>query len=169
MADVSSMLKNSFSFSPNPQAVATGNSLSPRTSKDFGTPSSQVPPSPLTRRRSSILDYTVRPLVTVVRRQEELVLQSGGDMLVSLRAVSTLSRLTFHAFADELLQFLSNSRTIWSLTAFLELMYILAAIVPWKSIEVCPINLALASLKLTTFITAACIFKPIPQITHATS
>lgn len=57
-------------------------------------------------------------IMSVVKRREEMVLQQGGDMLLGLR------------------EFLSNSRNIWSLTAVLELLYILYAVIPWATYDV---------------------------------
>lgn len=56
-------------------------------------------------------------MLSVVKRREEMVLQQGSDMLLTLRV------------------FLSNSRNIWSLTALFELLFILYAIIPWAIID----------------------------------
>jgi hypothetical protein len=68
----------------------------------------------------SIRDIIPRPndMLSVVKRREEIVLQQGSDMLVTLRV------------------FLSNSRNIWSLTALFELLFILYAIIPWVIVDV---------------------------------
>lgn len=64
-------------------------------------------------------------VLSVVRQREEMVLQQGGDMLLTLRT------------------FLSNSRNIWSLTALFELLFILYEIIPWAYVDVgCFISIA---------------------------
>lgn len=95
--NVSSMLRNAFNF----RSPVSDSSLiaSPaRTMRD-------IIPSP-------------SAMLSVVKRQEEAVVQHGSDMLLNLR------------------YFLSNSRNIWSLTALFELLYIFYAIVPWATINV---------------------------------
>lgn len=68
----------------------------------------------------SIRDMIPTPdeMLSVVKRREEMVLQQGSDMLLTLRG------------------FLSNSRNIWSLTALFELLFILYAIIPWAFVDV---------------------------------
>ena len=61
---------------------------------------------------------TPTDMLSVVKRREEIVLQQGSDMLLTLRV------------------FLSNSRNIWSLTALFELLFILYAIIPWALVDV---------------------------------
>jgi hypothetical protein len=61
---------------------------------------------------------TPSDMLSVVKRKEEIILQQGNDMLLTLRV------------------FLSNSRNIWSLTALFELLFILYAIIPWAFIDV---------------------------------
>jgi hypothetical protein len=58
-------------------------------------------------------------MLSVVKKREEMMLQQGSDMLLTLRL------------------FLSNSRNIWSLTAMFELLFILYAIIPWAIVDVC--------------------------------
>ncbi|KAJ7584907.1 hypothetical protein C8J56DRAFT_1027401 [Mycena floridula] len=88
----------------------------------LGTPSSlpPLPPSPADR---SIIDHLPRPpdvdtIVQSFKHHEEVIVQNGSEMLV-------LSRV-----------FLSNSRNLWSLTALAELLYILGAVIPWKTVDV---------------------------------
>ena len=57
-------------------------------------------------------------MLSGVMRREEMMVQQGSDMLLSLRV------------------FLSNSRNIWSLTALFELLFILYAIIPWATLDV---------------------------------
>ncbi|KAF7967173.1 hypothetical protein HWV62_13173 [Athelia sp. TMB] len=68
----------------------------------------------------SVRDMLPRPeeMLSVVNFRQEVVLQQGNDMLLTLR------------------EFLSNSRNIWSLTALCELLYILYAVIPWAYLEV---------------------------------
>jgi hypothetical protein len=63
---------------------------------------------------------TPSDMLSVVKKREEIVLQRGNDMLLTLRV------------------FLSNSRNIWSLTALFELLFILYAIIPWALVDVSP-------------------------------
>ncbi|KAF5352949.1 hypothetical protein D9758_007894 [Tetrapyrgos nigripes] len=89
-----------------------------------GTPSS-LPPLPPSVETSmvvdrSIIDHIPRPpslrmqeIVQAMKRKEEAVMQSSQEMLISTRS------------------FLSNTRTIWSLTAVFELLYILLTVIPW--------------------------------------
>ncbi|PFH50010.1 hypothetical protein AMATHDRAFT_62035 [Amanita thiersii Skay4041] len=73
------------------------------------------PQSPLTTLVGRV-PAVPRQMDSVVRhmRQHE-VLQNGAEMLVALRI------------------FLSNSRNIWSLTAVMELFYVLKVVIPWKT------------------------------------
>jgi hypothetical protein len=107
--DVSTMLKQP--FSPNTTSTTK---RSPR--RQLGTPSS-LPPLPL----SPIFDVVPHAdEVSLARRTQETFLRSGGDMLWNLRI------------------FLSNSRNIWSLTALLELLYLIYTIIPWETVQLSP-------------------------------
>src|ERR1700736_5563764 len=81
-----------------------------------GSNSAALVPSP----SKSIRDMIPRSddMLSVVKRREEMVLQQGSDMLLTLK------------------MFLSNSRNIWSLTALFELLFILYAIIPWAVVDV---------------------------------
>ncbi|KAF8154062.1 Rft protein-domain-containing protein [Crassisporium funariophilum] len=86
---------------------------------DATTPSSlpPLPPSPT----KSLIDHLpnaadMRAAVQQFKQQE--VLQNGNELLMALRG------------------FLSNSRNIWSVTAVLELLYVLYTIIPWKYLHV---------------------------------
>ncbi|KAJ6581267.1 hypothetical protein B0H19DRAFT_1114522 [Mycena capillaripes] len=93
-----------------------------------GTPSS-LPPLPdsadtsmeIVRADRSIIDHLPlsRPDVSLVvqrfRQSEESARRSANEGLIAFRG------------------FLSNSRNIWSLTAFCELIYILYTIIPWQT------------------------------------
>jgi len=102
-------------LSPNAPSTANG---SP-TRRQLGTPSSlpPLPPSPSRSILEIVPRTNVDDIVNLVKRNEETVLRSGGDMLWNLRT------------------FLSNSRNIWSLTALLELLYLLYTIIPWQRVE----------------------------------
>lgn len=101
--NVSSMLRNAFNF---------------RSPASTTTSSSALIASPTKAIREII--PTPSAMLSVVKRQEEMVIQHGNDMLLTLR------------------YFLSNSRNIWSLTALLELLYIFYAIIPWAIVIVRP-------------------------------
>lgn len=123
------MLKNPFS----PNDASPGETTS-TLNRQLGTPSSlpPLPPSP----EHSFLDIVPRPdvddIVAIVRRQEQTVLQSGADMFLTVRTVSPFQSSSHPTAIHLCVQFLSNSRNIWSLTALYELLYILYVIIPWK-------------------------------------
>jgi hypothetical protein len=138
LRDVSTFLKNPFS------PANDSNHGSPSSQRELGlvTPSS-LPPLPPSPSRSILEHISRHPdvdvLVETLRRKEEVVLRGGNEMFIAFRAVSCELFSLFRVLTTGKVQFLSNSRNIWSLTAFFELLYILSAIIPWKTVQVGPI------------------------------
>ncbi|KII90285.1 hypothetical protein PLICRDRAFT_175048 [Plicaturopsis crispa FD-325 SS-3] len=93
--------------------VADAHAVSGLLRNTFGTPSS-LPPLPDSPDATSLVVRrpNVGAMVHHVKKREETAAKAVTDSLVNLRG------------------FLSNSRNIWSLTAVLELVYILAVIIP---------------------------------------
>ncbi|KAF9460475.1 hypothetical protein BDZ94DRAFT_1265994 [Collybia nuda] len=111
LRDVSMFLKR-----PTSPITSTPNQ-SPRQFDDT-TPSS-LPPLPPSPSASLIEHIRVSPSTNVITEQikQSDMLQNSRETLIRVR------------------HFLSNSQTLWSLSAVLELLYILATVIPWKHIQ----------------------------------
>jgi hypothetical protein len=132
-AEVSIILKSNV-LSPKVAPLHADNRFAPQSS----SPSRLLPlsTSPTRNLLNAVSRTRVTEIVGAVKKQEENVMQNTIEMILALRSVRVA--LPFYSAYSHtvVLQFLSNSRNIWSLTAVFELVYILYNVIPWQTYEV---------------------------------
>ncbi|KAF8627600.1 hypothetical protein AX17_006171 [Amanita inopinata Kibby_2008] len=99
-----------------PEKASPAKSIASPKGEVAATPSSMKPPPPsLEKDTVSRTPGPPRVPAIVHQMRQTDVLQNGAELFVALRI------------------FLSNSRNIWSLTAVVELLYVLSSIIPWRA------------------------------------